>query len=56
MISDELLPKSQLKVMHDVDKFFKIDELVKYVEGGWLGRKKDRGFYDYRGPEPVPTR
>jgi len=30
--------------------------LVKYVEAGWLGRKVDRGFYDYRGEEPVPTR
>ena len=30
--------------------------LVKYVEAGWLGRKTQRGFYDYRGPEPVPTR
>jgi 3-hydroxybutyryl-CoA dehydrogenase len=30
--------------------------LVKYVEAGWLGRKAGRGFYDYRGPEPVPTR
>jgi 3-hydroxybutyryl-CoA dehydrogenase len=30
--------------------------LVKYVEAGWLGRKTDRGFYDYRGPTPVPTR
>ncbi|MCB9943732.1 MAG: 3-hydroxybutyryl-CoA dehydrogenase [Geminicoccaceae bacterium] len=30
--------------------------LVKYVEAGWLGRKVSRGFYDYRGPEPVPTR
>ncbi|MGY2052084.1 3-hydroxybutyryl-CoA dehydrogenase [Methylobacterium sp. JK268] len=30
--------------------------LVKYVEAGWLGRKTKRGFYDYRGPEPVPTR
>lgn len=30
--------------------------LVKYVEAGWLGRKAKRGFYDYRGDEPVPTR
>ncbi|MBO0905669.1 3-hydroxybutyryl-CoA dehydrogenase [Jiella sonneratiae] len=30
--------------------------LVKYVEAGWLGRKAGRGFYDYRGDEPVPTR
>jgi 3-hydroxybutyryl-CoA dehydrogenase len=30
--------------------------LVKYVEAGWLGRKAGRGFYDYRGPSPVPTR
>jgi 3-hydroxybutyryl-CoA dehydrogenase len=30
--------------------------LVKYVEAGWLGRKADRGFYDYRGATPVPTR
>jgi 3-hydroxybutyryl-CoA dehydrogenase len=30
--------------------------LVKYVEAGWLGRKTDRGFYDYRGETPVPTR
>ncbi len=30
--------------------------LVKYVEAGWLGRKAGRGFYDYRGDKPVPTR
>jgi 3-hydroxybutyryl-CoA dehydrogenase len=30
--------------------------LVKYVEAGWLGRKTKRGFYDYSGPKPVPTR
>ncbi len=30
--------------------------LVKYVEAGWLGKKSNRGFYDYRGEKPVPTR
>jgi 3-hydroxybutyryl-CoA dehydrogenase len=30
--------------------------LVKYVEAGWVGRKAGRGFYDYRGDSPVPTR
>ncbi len=30
--------------------------LVKYVEAGWLGQKTGRGFYDYRGDQPVPTR
>ena len=30
--------------------------LVKYVEAGWLGKKSGRGFYDYSGETPVPTR
>jgi 3-hydroxybutyryl-CoA dehydrogenase len=30
--------------------------LVKYVEAGWIGKKVNRGFYDYRGDKPVPTR
>ncbi len=30
--------------------------LTKYVEAGWLGRKTKRGFYDYRGDEPIPSR
>jgi len=30
--------------------------LVKYVEAGWIGRKVGRGFYDYRGEKPIPTR
>jgi 3-hydroxybutyryl-CoA dehydrogenase len=30
--------------------------LVKYVDAGWLGRKSQRGFYDYRGEKPIPTR
>jgi len=30
--------------------------LVRYVEAGWYGRKSGRGFYDYSGPQPVPTR
>ena len=37
-------------------KFRPAPLLVKYVEAGWLGRKTKRGFYDYSGDEPVPTR
>ena len=37
-------------------KFRPAPLLVKYVEAGWLGKKSKRGFYDYSGAEPVPTR
>jgi len=37
-------------------KFRPAPLLVKYVEAGWLGKKTKRGFYDYSGAEPVPTR
>ena len=37
-------------------KFRPAPLLIKYVEAGWNGRKTKRGFYDYSGPEPVPTR
>lgn len=37
-------------------KFRPAPLLVKYVEAGWLGKKTGRGFYDYRGETPVPTR
>jgi 3-hydroxybutyryl-CoA dehydrogenase len=37
-------------------KFRPAPLLVKYVEAGWYGRKTKRGFYDYTGAEPVPTR
>jgi 3-hydroxybutyryl-CoA dehydrogenase len=50
---------SIMQVLHDGladTKYRPCPLLVKYVEAGWLGRKSGRGFYDYRGEEPVPTR
>ena len=38
------------------DKYRPCPLLVKYVEAGWLGRKSGRGFYDYGGDSPIPTR
>lgn len=48
-----------MNVLHDGladSKYRPCPLLVKYVEAGWLGRKAGRGFYDYRGDTPVPTR
>jgi 3-hydroxybutyryl-CoA dehydrogenase len=48
-----------MQVLHDGladSKYRPCPLLVKYVEAGWLGRKSQRGFYDYRGEKPVPTR
>ena len=50
---------SIMQVLHDGladTKYRPCPLLVKYVEAGWLGRKAKRGFYDYRGDAPVPSR
>lgn len=50
---------SVMQVLHDGladSKYRPCPLLVKYVEAGWLGRKVKRGFYDYRGEKPMPTR
>ena len=50
---------SIMQVLHEGladSKYRPCPLLVKYVEAGWLGQKSGRGFYDYRGEKPVPTR
>jgi 3-hydroxybutyryl-CoA dehydrogenase len=50
---------SVMQVLHEGladTKYRPCPLLVKYVEAGWLGKKAGRGFYDYRGTKPIPTR
>jgi 3-hydroxybutyryl-CoA dehydrogenase len=49
---------SVMQVLHEAwpTRSTALSALVKYVEAGWLGRKAKRGFYDYRGEKPGPTR
>jgi 3-hydroxybutyryl-CoA dehydrogenase len=50
---------SVMQVLHEGladSKYRPCPLLVKYVEAGWLGKKAGRGFYDYRGEKPIPTR
>ena len=54
---DTILYSVEVLYEHYADsKYRPCPLLVKYVEAGWLGKKTGRGFYDYRGEHPVPTR